>query len=259
MNITAIYFSATYTTKRIATIFADGTARLLGCAATKTDVTNLIDNKPILLDDDEIVIAAMPVYAGRIPAKGAEALKSIKGNGNKAILIAVYGNREYDDALVEMQDIAEANNLKVIAAGAFIAQHSIFPQTAAGRPDESDMKAIDDFAQKCAQTILSGKACSAINIKGNRPYKTPGNIPLKIKTGRKCTKCGTCSKLCPTGAICPDNQRITDHDKCIRCGRCINICPRKARSFGGLLYTIASYKFNKKNRIRREPEFFFAE
>lgn len=259
MNITTIYFSATYTTKKIATILTDEIARLLGCTATKKDITNLNDFSGTTPGKDDIVIAAMPVYAGRIPEKGAQALRSIKGNGNKAILVAVYGNREYDDALVEMQDIAEACNLNVIAAAAFIAQHSIFPKTAAGRPDASDIEAIKGFARECAQMVLSGKELSGINIKGNRPYKIPGSIPLKVKTNSRCTECGTCSKLCPAGAIPPDNPKITEHERCIHCGRCINICPRKARSFGGLLYAIASYKFNKKNKARREPEFFFAK
>ena len=48
----------------------------------------------------------MPVYAGRVPALAVERLKGIKTSGVKCVIVAVYGNRAYEDALVEMQDIA---------------------------------------------------------------------------------------------------------------------------------------------------------
>lgn len=48
----------------------------------------------------------MPVYAGRVPALAVERLKGIKTSGVKCVIIAVYGNRAYEDALVEMQDVA---------------------------------------------------------------------------------------------------------------------------------------------------------
>lgn len=48
----------------------------------------------------------MPVYAGRVPALTVERLKGIKTSGVKCVIVAVYGNRAYEDALVEMQDVA---------------------------------------------------------------------------------------------------------------------------------------------------------
>ena len=48
----------------------------------------------------------MPVYAGRVPALAVERLKGIKTSGVKFVIVAVYGNRAYEDALVEMQDVA---------------------------------------------------------------------------------------------------------------------------------------------------------
>lgn len=48
----------------------------------------------------------MPVYAGRVPTLAVERLKDIKTSGVKCVIVAVYGNRAYKDALVEMQDVA---------------------------------------------------------------------------------------------------------------------------------------------------------
>lgn len=77
-------------------------------------------------------------------------LAHLKGHGNPAIAVAVYGNRDYDDALVELQDLLEENGFCVIAGAAFVAQHSIFTKVAAGRPDEDDRRAHGGVWQPCA-------------------------------------------------------------------------------------------------------------
>lgn len=201
----------------------------------------------------------MPVYGGRIPSVAIRSLKKFKGSHTPVILVAVYGNREYEDAFVEMQDIVETNGFFVLAAGAFIAQHSIFPNTAALRPDSSDHKKIREFADKCKNLLQQGVSAHmrSISLPGNRPYKTPGNIPLKVITDETCTECNTCIRLCPVQAIPADNPRVTNYETCIHCGRCIYSCAQHARHYGGLLYKVAGAVFGWKNRKRKEPEFFF--
>jgi len=86
----------------------------------------------------DLAIIGVPVYAGRVPEIAAHRLKEIKGAGTPAVVVAVYGNREFEDALVEMRDIAIAQGFEVVAAGAFIAEHSFSTDElpiAAGRPD----------------------------------------------------------------------------------------------------------------------------
>lgn len=87
---------------------------------------------------DLAILLIAPVYAGRIPEMAAKLFSQIDGHGMKAIVAVVYGNRDYDDALLELADIAIADGFEVIGAGAFIAQHCIFPKVANGRPDSSD-------------------------------------------------------------------------------------------------------------------------
>ena len=139
-KITVVYFSATYTTRK--TVMA--LARTFGCEVTETDVTDSMpEPMTIAAGDGNLLIAGMPVYAGRIPQQGARALRMIKGNGTPAIAVCVYGNRDYDDALLETCDLLEADGFRTIAAAAFIAQHSIFTQLAAGRPDTPDLGALE--------------------------------------------------------------------------------------------------------------------
>ena len=255
MKILTTYFSATNTTETI----VKEIAKKIGQDVQTLDITSTPLEQDIMLSATDLLLVGMPVYAGRIPAVAIESLQHLKGNHTPVILVAVYGNREFDDVFVEMQDILESNGFYVIAGGAFVAQHSIFPQTAHGRPDASDFKKMEDFALRCKDLVAKRTEAEvkSITLPGNRPYKIPGNIPLKVTTGKQCTECMVCVKVCPVQAIPTDNPHITDYDKCIHCGRCIHVCSTHARQYKGLLYKVAGTVFSWKNRQRKEPQFFF--
>ncbi len=255
MKITAVFFSATGTTRRIVRSIAEN----LGGEVNYIDLTGRQLEEDLQLSADELLVIGMPVYAGRVPSMTVDSLKHIKGSHSPAILVAVYGNRAYDDVFVELQDIVEPCGFFVFAAGAFIAQHSIFPKTAAGRPDTADFLRIGRFCDRCKDRMYMGFSddLNSIRLPGNRPYRQPGSIPLQVKAGRKCTGCGVCAGACPVGAISLENLRVSDPERCIHCARCIAVCPEHARGFAGLSYRIVAHKFGKKNKIRKEPEFFF--
>ncbi|MDE6595697.1 MAG: 4Fe-4S ferredoxin, partial [Oscillospiraceae bacterium] len=76
-------------------------------------------------EKDDIVLIALPSYGGRVPAVASERIRKMKGGGAKCVLLCVYGNRAYEDTLVEMEDIAKAWGVDVRAAIAAVAEHSI--------------------------------------------------------------------------------------------------------------------------------------
>jgi ferredoxin len=45
---------------------------------------------------------------------------------------------------------------------------------------------------------------------------------------RKCTLCGVCADVCPTGAITLDDAVAVDLRKCTGCGVCVEHCPQQA-------------------------------
>lgn len=47
---------------------------------------------------------------------------------------------------------------------------------------------------------------------------------------KKCTKCGTCARKCPVGAITLKPFPVIDKRKCIRCFCCMEVCPVHALS-----------------------------
>lgn len=255
MKITTVYFSATYTTHRI----VGHLAKRLSDNVTECDITNEDPSKEILIPKDEVIIVGIPVYAGRVPELAVERIRKFKGEGTPAIAVAVYGNRDYDDALLELSDLLSDNGFQVISAGAFIAQHSIFPKVGAQRPDAEDYHQINVFADESNKVLHKNhQQLLPIHVPGNRPYKIPGSIPIYPSGSSTCKECGKCIELCPTGAIPKENPKIVDETKCIKCGRCIVVCPTKSRQFRGMKYTLASMKFNTAYKERREPEMFFA-
>ena len=254
-NTNLVYFSASGTTKTVATILADS----LGAAKTEFDLLRNCPEQPITVEADTPAVFAVPVFSGRIPSSCVDALKQFKGERTPAIAVVVYGNREYDDALLELTDILKAHDFVVVAAAAFVAQHSIFPAVGEGRPDQKDKDAIEEFGKKCKASLESFTGAEAVVVKGNTPYLTPSAIPLRPAGSSKCNACETCAAICPTKAISAATPRKSDKTRCISCTACIAACPQKARQFSGFLYSLAGKAFTKQNTSRREPEYFYSE
>lgn len=252
MKVTTLYFSATYTTKRVVEAVAAG----LSNEVVSYDITNDTATDTVTIPREELLVVGVPVYAGRVPAMAVERLRRFKGDNTPAVVVAVYGNRHYDDAVLELHDIMTACGFRTLSAGAFIAQHSIFPKVGAARPDAEDMADIRRFAEKSLSVLATD--FGTIEIPGNRPYKVPGGIPIWPTASRKCNGCGACAKLCPTGAIDPAAPKGVNKEKCIKCGRCIVVCPTKARRFYGIKYSLAAARFNTAFAARRENEMWFA-
>lgn len=255
-KVHAVYFSATYTTRKMVRWIA----KKIGKNVVEHDITQKRPQEDVILDAQELLVVGMPVYAGRIPATAAADLTKFKGNNTPAIIVCAYGNREYDDALLELNDLVSANGFRVISAAAFIAQHSIFPKVGALRPDAADQQKIEDFAMQSVQKLESIKDLAAtpvLNVPGNTPYKEPKGVPLQPTGDKKCDACGICVKLCPTQAIPVADPKSTNKELCISCARCIVVCPQKARKFRGPIYQLASMKFTKANAARKEPVVFF--
>lgn len=241
MNTVEIIFSPTGGTEKVAHIIS----RQWSESTIKIDLSDSkADFSKCIIDKEDQVLIAMPSFGGRAPAVAIERLKKIAGNGAKCTLVCVYGNRAYEDTLVEMEDAAKESGFQVVA------EHSIMPQYAAGRPDASDKKQLKQFAEQ-----IAGKTEAVVSIPGNRPYKKVGGAGLVPKVGKSCTKCGLCAESCPVQAIDPASF-TADAKKCISCMRCVKQCPEKSRSVNGAMVSIAAMAIKKACSIRKENELY---
>lgn len=182
---------------------------------------------------DDFVFLGSPTFYGRVPEVAKERFKNFKGNDTPTLLVLTYGNRAYEDALVELFDIAKEQGFVPVAAMVIIGKHSIIREFAKGRPTFDDRDAAEDFVYDVIDKIEGASDIDEIAIKdlpGNRPYRDYGKPPVKpLVNDDKCIKCAHCAANCPVAAIPMDKPNTTDWDKCIGCMRCVAVCPHDAR------------------------------
>lgn len=262
-KVTLVYFSPTATTKTVLDAIAKGT----GYAVDSYDITlsEAREKIPQKLDASLIVFGA-PVYSGRVPKVAADCFKQVSASGIPTVPVVVYGNREYDDALLELKDICVRCGSVPVAAGAFIGEHSFSTPPAPiaqGRPDEKDLACAAEFGRKIGRLLEAtdpGKAADEVVVPGNVPYKKPTaakGVPF-IDVTDDCTACGTCVAVCPVDAIDEDDGFCTLDDICIHCCACIKACPESARIMKDGPFKEIAAKLNQTCKERREPETFFA-
>ncbi|MGN1069302.1 MAG: flavodoxin family protein, partial [Candidatus Fimadaptatus sp.] len=178
MKVVEITFSPTGGTDKVAAIIGGQWS----AESTRIDLSDpRVDFAGCTIDSADQVLISMPSFGGRAPAVAIERLKQIKGNGARCTLVCVYGNRAYEDTLAEMEDAAKECGFQVVAAIAAVAEHSILPQYASGRPDAADAAQLRQFADE-----IAGRTEAAHSIPGNRPYKKAGGaglVPKPTKEG----------------------------------------------------------------------------
>lgn len=264
-----MYFSATGTTEKIVTGIAAKISENVGKPITINNINFTLPGSrinSISFAEEDLVVVGVPVFAGRVPNVLLKYLNAINGHGALAVSVVVYGNRHYDDALIELRDILESRGFKIIAGGAFIGEHSFSQTLAQNRPDDQDMVNVNDFACQIYNKIVSEEVIQAVVFKGNRPYrdyykpKDKDGNPFDFrkivpKTGIDCIDCKLCASICPMGCIDADDvSRIVGI--CIKCCACIKQCPVGAKYFDDELYLRHKNEIETAFATRREPEWF---
>jgi len=258
------YFSPTNTTRTIVEAIAQG------FGANDVEHLNLTfpDTSTKTFDPftDELVILGAPVYAGRLPKEAVKRLSMLKGNHTPAVVIVMYGNRAFEDALLELNNLAVDLGFIPIAAGAFIGEHSYANSEnpiAVARPDNHDLEIAAAFGQdiqKKLAVIDDLSKISPLNVPGNFPYKDGVKVSDESAGTIEeiCTLCGTCVLSCPTAAvfITADERVETDKQLCILCCACVKSCPTGARVMAEpRIKTVAKWLAENCGE-RKEPETF---
>ena len=272
-NVWAVYFSATGTTEQTVKTIAAAAARELGCPWHAISFTLPQERQEKLqFCTGDLVILGTPVYAGRVPNVLLPFLKeSIKGNGALAVPVVLFGNRNYDDALIELRNLLQLRHFSCVAAAAFVGEHAFSTVLAAGRPDDEDRKLMDGFGETVAGKVLNldfvppeklpiaVSGCDPI-----RPYYKPrdreGNYIniLKVKPvtdAEKCTNCGLCAAKCPMGSISADNVAEVA-GICIKCCACVKGCPTGAKYFTDEGYLYHQHELEEMYARRAEVTMF---
>jgi len=253
MKYIQIIFSPTGGTKKVAEIITSEWSS----SVETIDLTNAdTDFSQCSVQKEDIVLIALPSYGGRVPTLAIERLSKINGNTAKCVLVCVYGNRAYEDTIVEMEDIAEKCGFGVISAISAVAEHSIMHQFATGRPDKEDIVQLKSYAKTILEKIESKVFQKQLKIPGNRPYKKIGSVGLIPKATNECVSCGLCARRCPAKAISLENLKDADSQKCISCMRCVVECPHSARKVNSVMVSAASLMIKNACSVRKDCELF---
>ena len=255
MSVYKITFSPTGGTQKVSDLFTEA----FSAESTYIDLTShSADFSAYSFGAEDICIVSVPSYGGRVPGVAASRLGQMKGNGARAVLIVVYGNRAYDDTFAELQDVLLSSGFVCAAGVAAVAEHSIMRQFAAGRPDGKDAEELAEFAVRIRKAMEEGTLQTELKLPGNRPYREYGGVPMKPQAGKSCVECGLCAEKCPVEAIPAAKPSTTDTEKCISCMRCIAVCPQKARSVNKALLTAGSMKLKKACSGYKRNELFLS-
>lgn len=254
MKVVEIVFSPTGGTKKVADIITEEA----GEQVKEVDLSNAkADYNMISLDEDDIAILAVPSFGGRVPAIATERIERFHGNNAKCVIVCVYGNRAYEDTLIELKDVAEKSGFRVVAAIAGVAEHSIVRQYGEGRPDAQDKDELSGFAKKIFTKLKENPDYSpTLNVPGNRPYKKSGKSSIVPSGDDRCTGCGICVEICPVQAISKENPKLTDSDKCISCMRCVAQCPQAARNVDSKMLSAVATALKDVCATRKNNELF---
>ena len=271
-KVWAVYFSGTGTTEKAVTRIAQKAAKDLNADYGVFSYTLPHSREEDLtFSADDLVIFGSPVYAGRVPNVLLPYLtQKVKGNGALAVPVVLFGNRNFDDGLIELRNVLEADGFRTVAAAGFVGEHSFSRTLGAGRPDAADLALMDQFAAKTAEKVaaLTELPQQPVIVRGEdpiRPYYTPRDrkgtpiniLKVKPKTDpAKCTLCGDCVSRCPMGSISVEDPTQVA-GICIKCCACVKGCPTGAKYYDDAGYLYHQHELEEGYARRAEPELFW--
>lgn len=251
VKVTAAFFSPTGGTSS----YVRETAQAMAPAPEEWDLTRPeVRRQERRFGPDEVLVLGVPVYYGRVP-EVADLVSGLTGSDTPVVLLAVYGNRAIDDALVELADLCAARGFRPVAAGEFIAPHTFSAKIGTGRPNESDRKTAQELGRR-AMEKLEQPDWQPAELPGNRPYREFQRAPFYPEGEESCVNCGACVRTCPVEAISISNPKQTDAERCLRCLACVKACPTGSRAVRGMAFDATRQKLEQLLQQPRQPKLY---
>ena len=262
LNLRTIYFSATGTSKKIALAISQSIATEF----VVEDITfQSLQNTSYATDD--LLCIAVPVYGGGVAPVALKRLDAIRGNNTPAVVVVVYGNRNFERAAVQMSDFLAERGFVTIAVAAFVGEHSYSTELspiAVGRPMVEDINDANRFGELVKQKLTKGLESVDVStlqcpdsgeenvkafvefVKGYQAEQAKNPVKLlPITDENRCVMCGVCVDVCPMEAIDREDVSVVDPTLCIKCCACVKECPKEAKSLNSPFAPMLSKYFSQ--------------
>ena len=262
LNLRTIYFSATGTSKKIALAIS----QFIATEFVVEDITfQSLQNTTYATND--LLCVAVPVYGGGVAPVALKRLEAIRGNNTPAVVVVVYGNRNFERAAVQMSDFLAERGFITIAVAAFVGEHSYSTEQypiAVGRPAEGDINDAKHFGQLVKEKLATGIESVDVSalqcpdsgeenvkafvefVKGYQAEQAKNPIKLlPITDEDRCVMCGVCVDVCPMEAIDRENVSVVDSALCIKCCACVKECPKEAKTLNSPFAPMLSKYFSQ--------------
>ena len=262
LNLRTIYFSATGTSKKVALAISQSIATEF----VVEDITfQSLQNTTYATND--LLCVAVPVYGGGVAPVALKRLEAIRGNNTPAVVVVVYGNRNFERAAVQMSDFLAERGFITIAVAAFVGEHSYSTEQypiAVGRPAEGDINDAKHFGQLVKEKLATGIESVDVSalqcpdsgeenvkafvefVKGYQAEQAKNPIKLlPITDEDRCVMCGVCVDVCPMGAIDRENVSVVDSTLCIKCCACVKECSKEAKTLNSPFAPMLSKYFSQ--------------
>ena len=262
LNLRTIYFSATGTSKKVVLAISQSIATEF----VVEDITfQSLQNTTYATDD--LLCVAVPVYGGGVAPVALKRLEAIRGNNTPAVVVVVYGNRNFERAAVQMSDFLAERGFITIAVAAFVGEHSYSTEQypiAVGRPAEGDINDAKHFGQLVKEKLATGIESVDVSalqcpdsgeenvkafvefVKGYQAEQAKNPIKLlPITDEDRCVMCGVCVDVCPMEAIDRENVSVVDSTLCIKCCACVKECPKEAKTLNSPFAPMLSKYFSQ--------------
>ena len=262
LNLRTIYFSATGTSMKIALAISQSIATEF----VVEDITfQSLQNTSYATDD--LLCIAVPVYGGGVAPVALKRLDAIRGNNTPAVVVVVYGNRNFERAAVQMSDFLAERGFVTIAVAAFVGEHSYSTEQspiAVGRPKVEDINDANCFGELVKQKLTKGLESVDVStlqcpdsgeenvkafvefVKGYQAEQAKNPVKLlPITDENRCVMCGVCVDVCPMEAIDREDVSVVDPTLCIKCCACVKECPKEAKSLNSPFAPMLSKYFSQ--------------
>lgn len=161
-KVWAVYFSGTGTTKKTVDRIARRLAEALGTDCEVYDYTlPAARRQELTIPSGDVAVVGCPTYAGRVPNLLMPYLRDmVHGKGALAVPVVLFGNRNYDDALMELSRLLTADGFSCVAGGAFVGEHSFSRTLGAGSARWGGCGGDGCLCRACGRQAGSGRYCA---------------------------------------------------------------------------------------------------